>query len=433
MGCQSYSICSNSNISGKLQNLAPKFGATSQELIFEEENFSGNLQDLIENLHTLNMLVSNVSLTEETNLKQVNVTDADKGRSLEEDFVFNDVALESVENLADYKDELDPIYGLDDPNNIISIDDVIASVTIRVDDQEEEASKENDKDKTKKDTTKEMKAGETLLIENETVIASVTIRVDDREDGPSKENNLEKNKEETTKETKTEDEETLLKENEKKGKWDWRRRRRESEKAKKKSNVFENHISQTIVRDSEVLNKENEGEDIEGFERVREEESEQRKVKVGQRQELQQRGRKIGDASDRGGRGDEGQGGQGGMKRVEDERSQQQFQGGIKQRGRKKLEIGIKHGKHGPKRKSEEVQREIQQEEDVFGKTRVRRQVLDAVLVPCKTGHLCIISGPLMKTMFKTFIRRTSFLRLSVPTLIIFECITLLPPSVMVL
>ena len=125
-------------------------------MIFEEENFSGNLQDLIENLHTLNMLASNITRIEEPGLKKVNVTNnTDKGRSLKEDFVFNDVALESVENLADYKDELDPIYGLDDPNDIIGIDDVIASVTIRVDDDDEGRSKDQG---TKVDTTKDMNA-----------------------------------------------------------------------------------------------------------------------------------------------------------------------------------------------------------------------------------------------------------------------------------
>ena len=87
------------NISGKLQNLAPKFGATGRELIFEEENFSGNLQDLIQNLNTLNMLASNITHNDKQNLKKENITDTDKGRSIEDDFVFNDVALESVDNI----------------------------------------------------------------------------------------------------------------------------------------------------------------------------------------------------------------------------------------------------------------------------------------------------------------------------------------------
>ena len=265
----------HSNISGKLQNLAPKFGATGRELIFEEENFSGNLQDLIENLHTLNMLASNITHIDKPNLNKVDTADADtdKGRSIEEDFVFNDNALGSVDNLEDYKDDLDTTYGLDDPNKLIGIDDVIASVTIRVDDNEE------DKDISKQDTTKEKKAeveanaGEGLLKKNET-------------DG--------------------------------KGKWVWRIRR-ESGKTKQKSNSL-------TVRDGEIANKEIEGEDIDG---------------------------------------------QGRVKRGE--------------------------GVDGHERKSEEAQPEIQRQEDGFGKKRerVRRQVLDAVLVPCKIGQLCIISGQL--------------------------------------
>ena len=265
----------HSNISGKLQNLAPKFGATGRELIFEEENFSGNLQDLIENLHTLNMLASNITHIDKPNLNKVDTADADtdKGRSIEEDFVFNDNALGSVDNLEDYKDDLDTTYGLDDPNKLIGIDDVIASVTIRVDDNEE------DKDISKQDTTKEKKAeveanaGEGLLKKNET-------------DG--------------------------------KGKWVWRIRR-ESGKTKRKSNSL-------TVRDGEIANKEIEGEDIDG---------------------------------------------QGRVKRGE--------------------------GVDGHERKSEEAQPEIQRQEDGFGKKRerVRRQVLDAVLVPCKIGQLCIISGQL--------------------------------------
>ena len=265
----------HSNISGKLQNLAPKFGATGRELIFEEENFSGNLQDLIENLHTLNMLASNITHIDKPNLNKVDTADADtdKGRSIEEDFVFNDNALGSVDNLEDYKDDLDTTYGLDDPNKLIGIDDVIASVTIRVDDNEE------DKDISKQDTTKEKKAeveanaGEGLLKKNES---------------------------------------------EEKGKWVWRIRR-ESGKTKRKSNSL-------TVRDGEIANKEIEGEDIDG---------------------------------------------QGRVKRGE--------------------------GVDGHERKSEEAQPEIQRQEDGFGKKRerVRRQVLDAVLVPCKIGQLCIISGQL--------------------------------------
>ena len=260
--------------------MAPKFGATGRELIFEEENFSGSLQDLIENLHTLNMLASNITHIDKPNLNKVNIADADtdKGRSIEEDFVFNDNALGSVDNLEDYKDDLDPVYGLDDPNTIIDIDDVIASVTIRVDDIDEEGtSKEENKDTTKLDTSNEMKAeveanaGEGLLKKNET---------------------------------------------EEKGEWVWRIRR-ESGKTKRKSNSL-------TERDGKIANKEIEGEDID-------------RVKRGERVD-------------------------------------------------------------GHKRKSEEVQREIQRQEDYsFGKKRerVRRQVLDAVLVPCKIGQLCIISGQL--------------------------------------
>ena len=400
--------------------MAPKFGATGRELIFEEENFSGNLQDLIENLHTLNMLASNITQVDEPNLKKVNVTDADKGRSLEEDFVFNDVALESVENLSDYKDELDPIYGLDDPNNIIGIDDVIASVTIRVDDNEEGKS-------TKVDTTaKEMNAeaeatsGDDLLRKNDDdVIASVTIRVDGYAEGKSKENNKDPTKVDTTKEMNAEAEATagngLLKKNEteKKTKWVWRRRRESGETKTKANRLVENHISRTIVRDSDLSKKEIEGEDSEtrgegvearregGEERVRRGKSEQREVKGQREQEGRRRARKMGDGSDREGRGEEK--GQGGMKRAGDERTHRQFQ---ERKGREIVERGIQHREHGLKRRIEEAQREIQRQEDVLGKTRerVRRQVLDAVLVPCKTGQLCIISGQFMKIMFKAFI-----------------------------
>ena len=221
------------------------------------------------------MLASNITHIDKPNLNKVDTADADtdKGRSIEEDFVFNDNALGSVDNLEDYKDDLDTTYGLDDPNKLIGIDDVIASVTIRVDDNEE------DKDISKQDTTKEKKAeveanaGEGLLKKNET-------------DG--------------------------------KGKWVWRIRR-ESGKTKRKSNSL-------TVRDGEIANKEIEGEDIDG---------------------------------------------QGRVKRGE--------------------------GVDGHERKSEEAQPEIQRQEDGFGKKRerVRRQVLDAVLVPCKIGQLCIISGQL--------------------------------------
>ena len=152
------------NCSGKLQNLTPKHGPAGRELIFEEESFSGNLEDLIQNLQTLNNLASNTSMLDETGLDKVDVVDEDKGRSIKEDFVFNDVSLGSVDDVEDYKDELDPIYGLDDPNDLIDIEDVVASVTIRVDDIQEEISRGEDKDK-------DMDFGD--------VVASVTIRVDD--------------------------------------------------------------------------------------------------------------------------------------------------------------------------------------------------------------------------------------------------------------
>ena len=159
-------------VSGKLQNLAPRFGAAGRELIFEEDNFSGNLQDLIENLHALNMIASNIT----TQSDQPDLDgEPDKGRSLE-DFVFNDVALGSVGNLEDYKDDLeplqgiddlDPIQGVDDAKNIVGINDVIATVTIRVDDAGEgETTKGNKKDKIKE--KKEANVGEDLLKKNET-------------------------------------------------------------------------------------------------------------------------------------------------------------------------------------------------------------------------------------------------------------------------
>ena len=159
-------------VSGKLQNLAPRFGAAGRELIFEEDNFSGNLQDLIENLHALNMIASNIT----TQSDQPDLDgEPDKGRSLE-DFVFNDVALGSVGNLEDYKDDLeplqgiddlDPIQGVDDAKNIVGINDVIATVTIRVDDDGEgETTKGNKKDKIKE--KKEANVGEDLLKKNET-------------------------------------------------------------------------------------------------------------------------------------------------------------------------------------------------------------------------------------------------------------------------
>ena len=169
------------DVSGKLQNLAPRFGAAGRELIFEEDNFSGNLQDLIENLHALNMIASNIT----TQSDQPDLDgEPDKGRSLE-DFVFNDVALGSVGNLEDYKDDLEPLQGIDDldpiqglddldPNqgvddakNIVGIKDVIATVTIRVDDAGEgETTKGNKKDKIKE--KKEANVGEDLLKKNET-------------------------------------------------------------------------------------------------------------------------------------------------------------------------------------------------------------------------------------------------------------------------
>ena len=126
--------------------MAPRFGPAGRELIFEEDNFSGNLQDLIENLHALNMIASNIT----TQSDQPDLDgEPDKGRSLE-DFVFNDVALGSVGNLEDYKDDLEPLQGIDDldPNqgvddakNIVGIKDVIATVTIRVDDAGEGETK----------------------------------------------------------------------------------------------------------------------------------------------------------------------------------------------------------------------------------------------------------------------------------------------------
>ena len=181
---------SPADVSGKLQNLAPRFGAAGRELIFEEDNFSGNLQDLIENLHALNMIASNIT----TQSDQPDLDgEPDKGRSLE-DFVFNDVALGSVGNLEDYKDYLEPLQGIDDldpiqgvgdldsiqglddldPNqgvddakNIVGIKDVIATVTIRVDDAGEgETTKGNKKDKIKE--KKEANVGEDLLKKNET-------------------------------------------------------------------------------------------------------------------------------------------------------------------------------------------------------------------------------------------------------------------------
>ena len=177
-------------VSGKLQNLAPRFGPAGRELIFEEDNFSGNLQDLIENLHALNMIASNIT----TQSDQPDLDgEPDKGRSLE-DFVFNDVALGSVGNLEDYKDDLEPLQGIDDldpiqgvgdldsiqglddldPNhgvddakNIVGINDVIATVTIRVDDAGEgETTSGNKKDKIKE--KKEANVGEDLLKKNET-------------------------------------------------------------------------------------------------------------------------------------------------------------------------------------------------------------------------------------------------------------------------
>lgn len=352
--------------------MAPKFGATGRELIFEEENFSGNLQDLIQNLHTLNMLASNITHNDKPNLKKDNITDTDKGRSIEEDFVFNDVALESVDNIEDYKDDLDPIYGLDgldDPNYNIGVDDVIASVTIRVDDDEEGRTKDDNKDETKLDTTKEMtaevegNAGEGLLKKNET-------------------------------------------EKKKKGKWVWRRRR-ESGKIKRKANrLVENHIGQKIVGDSVIPNKEIEGKTIDRHGRenrgeeveekwegekgkVRREESERAKVKVQREEKGERQGRQMGDGRDGEGRGEEK--GQEEGRRGGSERAQR----GNKREGREIMEKEIQHQEHGHEVKSEEVQREIQREEGGFGKKqeRVRRQVLDAVLVPCKTGQLCIISG----------------------------------------
>ena len=196
------------NCSGKLQNLTPKHGLAGRELIFEEASFSGNLEDLIQNLQTLNNLASNTSMLDEPGLDKVDVVDEDKGRSIKEDFVFNDVSLGSVDDVEDYKDELDPIYGLDDPNDLIDIEDVVASVTIRVDDIQEEISRGEDKDK-------DMDFGD--------VVASVTIRVDDIHKEIPRGEDKDKNVKESDKKGKTNGDEKRNKTEE--GGWVWRKKR----------------------------------------------------------------------------------------------------------------------------------------------------------------------------------------------------------------
>ena len=199
------------NCSGKLQNLTPKLGLAGRELIFEEESFSGNLEDLIQNLQTLKNLASNTSMLDNSGPDKVDVVDEDKGRSIKEDFVFNDVGLGSVDDVEGYKDELDPIYGLDDPNDIIDIEDVVASVTIRVDDTQEEISRGEDKNK-------DMDIGD--------VIASVTIRVDDIHKEIPRGEDKDKNVKESGKKGKTNGE--VKKNKTEEGGWVWRKKRERS-------------------------------------------------------------------------------------------------------------------------------------------------------------------------------------------------------------
>ena len=195
------------NCSGKLQNLTPKHGLAGRELIFEEESFSGNLEDLIQNLQTLNNLASNASILNEPGLDKVDVVDEDKGRSIKEDFVFNDVSLGSVDDVEDYKDELDPIYGLDDPNDLIDIKDVVASVTIRVDDIQEGEDKDKD-------------------MEIDDIVASVTIRVDDIDKEIPRGEDKDKNEKESDKKGKTNGD--VKKNKTEEGGWVWRKKRERS-------------------------------------------------------------------------------------------------------------------------------------------------------------------------------------------------------------
>jgi len=192
--------------------LTPKLGVAGRELIFEEESFSGNLEDLIQNLQTLNNLASNTSILNEPGLDKVDVVDADKGRSIKEDFVFNDVSLGSVDDVEDYKDEFDSIYGLDDPNDLIDIGDVVASVTIRVDDIQEEIPGGEEKDKD---------------IEIDDVVASVTIRVDDFHKEIPKGEDKDKNVKESDKKGKTNGEAKKNKTEE--GGWVWRKSEKDRE------------------------------------------------------------------------------------------------------------------------------------------------------------------------------------------------------------
>jgi len=187
--------------------LTPKLGVAGRELIFEEESFSGNLEDLIQNLQTLNNLASNASILNEPGLDKVDVVDEDKGRSIKEDFVFNDVSLRSVDDVEDYKDELDPIYGLDDPNDLIDIKDVVASVTIRVDDIQEGEDKDKD-------------------MEIDDIVASVTIRVDDIDKEIPRGEDKDKNEKESDKKGKTNGD--VKKNKTEEGGWVWRKKRERS-------------------------------------------------------------------------------------------------------------------------------------------------------------------------------------------------------------
>ena len=95
------------------QGLSPKFGPTGRQLIFEDEGFSGNLDDLVDNLLTLNNLAKN--MTEPNNEKIAK----EKPNEPSSEILFNDVALEAVGELGD-------------PGEVANIEEVTATVTIEV-------------------------------------------------------------------------------------------------------------------------------------------------------------------------------------------------------------------------------------------------------------------------------------------------------------
>ena len=113
---QSYGLQKNAKTlenSAMSQGLAPKFGPTGRQLIFEDEGFSGNLDDLIDNLLTLNNIAKNMT---EPNTEKITKEEHEEPSS---EILFNDV-------------ELDNVGELGDPGEVANIEEVTATVTIEV-------------------------------------------------------------------------------------------------------------------------------------------------------------------------------------------------------------------------------------------------------------------------------------------------------------